>query len=94
MDELDRYLAEMTEAFTLARRNAEIAAEEHNRHLPTSCPQCSEPNFICGLPCLTCGAIEEERGYLVVQDTEHGYALVRLGRARRQPPIATFAVDM
>lgn len=92
-DALDQYIAALDEAFGIAKRNAQAAAEEHNRHLPTSCPHCSEPVFIAGLPCMTCGEVDRDNGTLVVQDTDLGYALVRLGQARR-PPVATYEVEM
>jgi hypothetical protein len=74
--------SELDGRFRAARAQTEAYVEKFNAALPTDhCPQCHAEGHCPGLPCPTCG-YRHEVSWLIVLDTEWGYAAVALNDRR------------
>ena len=83
MSDLDRYIRNLDQAFDIARRNAQQAADTHNETLSLTCSNCGEA-AVPGLPCWACGndAAAPDDSWLILRSDEFGYTLVPIGAQR------------
>ncbi len=90
-DGADQYLADLEQAFSIAKQHAIEEAERRNSRLSLKC-RCGEETYIPGLVCFACGwCAEPDDAWLVVRDGEWGYELVPISK---RVPIASFSVEM
>lgn len=87
------YYDELDLAFRAAKERARVFVLAYNEALPTSrCPKCKVHGHVPGLPCPDCGYIHK-CAYLLVRDTEFGYAAVPLNNQRKEFAIFNVNID-